>query len=62
MPEYTIEWAHKMCHPETCCHAGDFKILEDGQVVDFKDSLEEAEQMVEIFKDMDQRLENLKEE
>lgn len=44
------EWAHRMCHPETCGHMGNYKILMNGELVDWADSEEEAKEAVESLK------------
>ena len=44
------EWAHRMCHPETCGHMGNYKILLDGELVDWADSEKEAKEAVESLR------------
>ena len=26
---FTVEYAHELCHPETCCHEADWRIYDD---------------------------------
>ncbi len=26
---YRVEYSHKNCHPETCCHNGDYRIYDN---------------------------------
>lgn len=44
------EWAHRMCHSETCGHMGNYKILMNGELVDWADSEKEAKEAVESLK------------
>jgi len=41
------EWAHRMCHPETCGHLDNYKIILDNDVVGWVSTEQEAEQAVE---------------
>tara|TARA_R110002050_G_scaffold131289_6_gene253088 strand:+ start:339 stop:554 length:216 start_codon:yes stop_codon:yes gene_type:complete len=26
---YKVEWAHQLCHPETCSHRGDYRVYDN---------------------------------
>ena len=26
---YKVEWAHHLCHPETCSHRGDYRVYDN---------------------------------
>lgn len=26
---YKVEWSHHLCHPETCCHSGDYRVYDN---------------------------------
>lgn len=36
---YKVEWSHHLCHPETCCHLGDYRVYDsiEKRYIDYSD-------------------------
>lgn len=50
MSNFEVTYAHTMCHPETCCHEDDWQVREDGCVIMYCETREEAEECAEFFR------------
>jgi hypothetical protein len=42
-----IEWAHKDCHPETCCHPNNYKVFLDKNLIGWTSTRKEASDYAE---------------